>query len=134
MESSPDVAQNTDAEAPEKDLASYAGPVLGVAAVIGVISLTAIFKDDISSFLQAFVTQVEGMGPSGMFAYAGMYIFLETLAVPATPLTLTAGYLFGQAQGTLIVSFAATTAAFLAFTIARYAAREKVKTGAGITG
>lgn len=120
--------QNTDEKELENGLSSFTGPALGAVAVIGFIAFTFIFKDNISAFLEEFVRQVEGMGPSGLFAFAGMYILLETLAVPATPLTLTAGYLFGQTQGTLVVSCASTVAALLAFSIARYAARDKVKT------
>lgn len=125
MKTSSEVTQSSDAEL-ESGISSYTGPILGVAALIGVIALTAILKDDISSFLETFVQQVEGMGPYGLFAFAGMYILLETLAVPATPLTLTAGYLFGQTEGTLVVSCASTVAAFLAFAISRYAARDKI--------
>lgn len=108
------------------DLESYIAPALTAGTIIGIIVLGSIFKEDIKGYLEAFVTQVEGMGPSGLAAYSAVYIFLETLAVPATPLTLTAGYLFGQTQGTIVVSFSATIAALLAFLIARYAARDKV--------
>ncbi|GMH40384.1 hypothetical protein BSKO_08288 [Bryopsis sp. KO-2023] len=101
-------------------------PLLGVGALVGVVGLSAYFKEDISMFLNAFTTQVKEMGPSGYVAFAGLYIVLETLAVPATPLTLTAGYLFGQLPGTLVVSSASSAAAVIAFLIARYAVRDKV--------
>lgn len=56
----------------------------------------------------------------------GVYILLETVAVPATPLTLTAGYLFGIGPGVCVVSLASTTAAAIAFSISRYLLRDKV--------
>lgn len=108
------------------DLKELAVPALGIGALIGVVAFTAVFKEDISQFLESFIKTVEDMGPTGGLAYAGLYIILETVAVPATPLTLTAGYLFGQLEGTLIVSLSATTAALIAFLISRYAARDKV--------
>lgn len=55
-----------------------------------------------------------------------MYAGLEILAVPAIPLTMTAGVIFGPARGTAVVSVAATAAATAAFLIARYAARDRV--------
>jgi uncharacterized membrane protein YdjX (TVP38/TMEM64 family) len=66
----------------------------------------------------------------GYLAYAAVYTGLEVLAVPAIPLTMTAGVIFGPAVGTLIVSASATTAATIAFLIARYAARDKVRRAA----
>lgn len=108
------------------DPASLLAPAVGLGAIMAAIGLSAYFKEDITSFLNAFTTQVKDMGVSGYFAFAGLYIVLETLAVPATPLTLTAGYLFGQVPGTLIVSGASSMAALVAFLIARYAVRDKV--------
>jgi uncharacterized membrane protein YdjX (TVP38/TMEM64 family) len=65
----------------------------------------------------------------GYLAYAAVYTGLEVLAVPAIPLTMTAGVIFGPVTGTLIVSVSATAAATIAFLIARYAARDKVRAG-----
>ena len=54
-------------------------------------------------------------------AYGGVYTLLEILAVPAVPLTMTAGVIFGPVAGSIVVSVAATAAATIAFLIARYA-------------
>jgi uncharacterized membrane protein YdjX (TVP38/TMEM64 family) len=51
------------------------------------------------------------------------YVLACVLALPAWPLTLGAGFLFGLLWGTVIVSFAATTGATAAFLVARYAGR-----------
>lgn len=66
----------------------------------------------------------EALGPSAIFVYAALYFVLELLAVPATPLTLGCGYLFGVRAGTVAVSIAATAAAAGAFLIARYGLRD----------
>jgi uncharacterized membrane protein YdjX (TVP38/TMEM64 family) len=69
--------------------------------------------------LQAGVDAVQAMGPSGVLVFGLIYLVAEILAVPATPLTLSAGYLFGVVQGTAIVLLAATAAACVAFFIGK---------------
>lgn len=65
----------------------------------------------------------ETLGPSAIFLYAGLYFVLELIAVPALPLTLGSGYLFGMVKGTMAVSVSSTLAAVAAFLIARYGLR-----------
>jgi uncharacterized membrane protein YdjX (TVP38/TMEM64 family) len=56
-----------------------------------------------------------------------VYAFLELIIIPAVPLTMAAGVLFGVGPGLAVVSFASTAAAAVAFLITRYAARDKVQ-------
>ncbi len=65
-------------------------------------------------------------GPLGYLAYGGVYALLELAIIPAIPLTMTAGVLFGVLPGLAVVSASGTLAATLSFLIARYAARDKV--------
>lgn len=58
--------------------------------------------------------------------YGLVYTVLEVLALPAIPLTMTAGVIFGTIPGTMVVSVASTLAAAFSFLIARYLARDKV--------
>jgi uncharacterized membrane protein YdjX (TVP38/TMEM64 family) len=97
--------------------------ILGVAFLIG---LGYVFKDDIYGGLAVFSALLEDWGSWGYVAYAGVYVVLEVLAVPAIPLTMTAGVLFGPLLGSVIVSISATLAATISFLIARYIARDKV--------
>lgn len=110
---------------------SAATPLLAsISVVAGVVILIAggyFFKDHIKSFLDFFIAAVDDWGVWGYVAYALVYTGLEVLAVPAIPLTMTAGIIFGPVPGTIIVSMSATAAATIAFLIARYAARDKVK-------
>ena len=46
--------------------------------------------------------------------------------MPASPLTIAAGAIFGPVKGTAIVSASSTTAATVAFLIARYLARDRI--------
>ena len=97
--------------------------LLGIGLLIGA---GVILKPHLQGFLEFFIKAAEEWGPLGYLAYAGAYCFLEVLAVPAIPLTMTAGAIFGPAVGTCIVLISGTTAATIAFLIARYAARDRV--------
>ena len=99
-------------------------PLLGLVILLGA---GAYYKDDITSFLLWFTGYVESMGPSGPALFMSLYVVLEVLAVPAIPLTMSAGAIFGSVQGTAMVSLSATTAAAASFLIARYALRDKIK-------
>ena len=70
--------------------------------------------------------QVDDLGPAGPVAYTFVYTVLELVIIPAIPLTMAAGALFGVAPGVVVVSLASTAAAALGFLITRYAARDKV--------
>lgn len=61
-------------------------------------------------------------------AFMGVYITATALSLPgASVLTLTAGALFGLVWGTLIVSFASSVGALLAFLASRYVLRDMVQ-------
>lgn len=69
---------------------------------------------------------VEGYGPRGPALFISGYVLLEMAFVPALPLTVLGGVVFGPVWGTAYVSIASTLGAALAFLIARYAARGAV--------
>ncbi len=73
--------------------------------------------------LQSLITRLGIWGPI-LFALA--YILAVLLMLPASPLTLTAGALFGLTGGFAITSASSTLGAALTFLIARYLARERV--------
>lgn len=81
----------------------------------------------LQAWLNAFGERVRGMGPAGGLLYGAVYVLAVLLFVPGIVLTLGAGFLFGVAWGTVIVSLASTTAAAFAFLIARYFARSRVE-------
>jgi uncharacterized membrane protein YdjX (TVP38/TMEM64 family) len=64
------------------------------------------------------------MGAAGGAIYAAFYIVGTALLLPALPLTLGAGFLYGVIIGTLVVSPASVIGATLAFFIARHVARD----------
>jgi len=69
---------------------------------------------------------VDDWGSWGYVAYTFVYTALELVIIPAVPLTMASGVLFGVIPGTVVVSLASTAAAAIAFLISRYAARDKV--------
>ena len=97
-----------------------AGAGLLAAAAAGVLH-----RDEIGGILEAFVRALD-TNPYGMLEFWLAYVALEMLAVPAVPLTLAAGALFGTEAGVAIISTASLTAASAAFLLARYTFRERV--------
>ena len=70
---------------------------------------------------------IDGFGALGMLVFVVIYVIGAVLFVPGSALTLAAGAMFGLWWGTAIVSVASTTAAAIAFLIARSFARSAVE-------
>lgn len=105
------------------------GAVATAVVAVGVITLAALgylMRDEVKAFLDLFTELVDQWGYGGYIAYIVVYAALELLAVPAIPLTMTAGAIFGVVPGTALVSIAATMACTGSFLIARYLARDRV--------
>ncbi|CAF1978257.1 unnamed protein product [Brassica oleracea] len=121
---SPKSSDDEDAKSSADGDAALKGTILAGVLLIGSVGGFAgvgyVYKDQISTFLTQFSTLIEGYGPAG---YA---LFITILAIPALPLTMSAGLLFGSLIGTIIVSISGTMAASVAFLIARYFARERI--------
>jgi uncharacterized membrane protein YdjX (TVP38/TMEM64 family) len=66
-------------------------------------------------------------GLAGRALFVVVYVAGSLLFVPGSAITLIAGGLFGLLEGLVLVSVASTTAAALAFLIARHLAREPVE-------
>ncbi|KAI8526523.1 hypothetical protein RHMOL_Rhmol12G0003300 [Rhododendron molle] len=106
------------------------GTILAGLLLVGVIGgfggVGYFYKDQINAFLTQFSGFIEGNGPAGYALFVAVYAGLEILAIPAIPLTMSAGLLFGTITGTIIVSISGTVAASVAFLIARYFARDRI--------
>lgn len=81
----------------------------------------------LDTWLQGMKGWVESFGPLAIAVYIAIYVVGALLFVPGSALTLAAGPLFGLGWGVVAVSIASTTAAALAFLIARYLARDAVR-------
>ena len=100
----------------------------GIAIAAAVLLLAAAWRWlPLASWLDRFQAWVGGLGPLGAVLYGALYVAAVLLFVPGILLTLGAGYVFGLLWGSVVVSIASTTAAALAFLIARHAARHRVE-------
>lgn len=85
------------------------------------------FFADPKASLEAVVETVEAMGPMGYAYFGAIYTVAEVLAIPAIPLTASAGYLFGVRDGTAVVLASASIAAAISFMIGRTFLRSYVE-------
>src|SRR5918996_3730345 len=76
--------------------------------------------------LASFLEWVQGIGSWGAVLYAVAYVPAAVLFVPGSLLTLGAGFVFGLAKGTVIVSLGSTAGAAAAFIVARSLAHDWV--------
>jgi len=113
---------------PAQDKTPWLWAGLGLLVVAGLIA--AWFLLPVEEWAEAFQQWIEGLGVWGVVAFAVIYVVATVLLIPASPLTLVAGLAFGLWGFPLIV-VAATTGAALAFLVARYLARNKVKAMVG---
>ena len=71
--------------------------------------------------------RIDAAGAWAPVLFIAGYALAELVFVPALPLTLLGGLVFGPVRGTIVVSIGATLGAALAFLAARYAARGLVE-------
>jgi uncharacterized membrane protein YdjX (TVP38/TMEM64 family) len=71
-------------------------------------------------------TRIEAFGPWAPLLYVAGYVVAELLFVPALPVTLLGGLVFGPVRGTVYTWIGGTLAAAIAFLIARHLARDTV--------
>jgi pyruvate/2-oxoglutarate dehydrogenase complex dihydrolipoamide dehydrogenase (E3) component/uncharacterized membrane protein YdjX (TVP38/TMEM64 family) len=107
-----------------------------VASAIAAL-VVAIVVFDLHRFLSLDFLQQRQQALAALYAerpwtvlggYLAVYVLVTALSIPgAVVLTLAAGALFGTALGTLVVSFASSLGALLAFLAARYLLRDSVR-------
>jgi uncharacterized membrane protein YdjX (TVP38/TMEM64 family) len=82
---------------------------------------------DPQGVLQKCVHTIDDMGPMGIVYFGIAYVIAEVLAIPAIPLTVSAGYLFGLPLGVSVVLLSATIAASISFWIGKTVLRSFVE-------
>ncbi|MFV1958929.1 MAG: DUF547 domain-containing protein [Planctomycetota bacterium] len=80
----------------------------------------------VDRLVEMLAGRVDTLGAWGPVVFGVVYVTAALLFVPGAALTLAVGAIFGLVGGTIIVSIASTTAAALAFLIARHFARDAV--------
>ncbi|KAG2710102.1 hypothetical protein I3760_04G009300 [Carya illinoinensis] len=100
-----------------EDDTEFKGTLLAGVLLVGLVGGFAtagyVYKDQINAFLSRFSTFIDGYGPAGYALFVAAYAGLEILAIPAIPLTMSAGLLFGSLIGTILVSISGTVSWFL---------------------
>lgn len=102
---------------------------LRIAVAIAMLAafLIALRMLPIVQWLQEFQLWVRGAGAIGYVAYIAVYILCCVLLIPALPMTLGAGAIFGFAAGALVNLAGATLGATAAFLLGRTVLRSRVE-------
>ncbi|KAG7367239.1 SNARE associated golgi protein [Nitzschia inconspicua] len=113
----------------QTDAGSNLFPFMSIADGTGnnLLETTRGILSDPGSALDAVVDKVNSMGPLGIIYFGAAYTIAEILAIPAIPLTASAGYLFGPVEGTAVVLVSASVAAGVSFAIGRTLLRDYVE-------
>jgi len=89
-------------------------------AVLGATLVAA--RDFGAAPLRELLRRIGGLGSTASLVFVPSYVVACVLFIPASILTLSAGFLFGVVRGSIYVSVAATLGATVAILIGRYAA------------
>ena len=98
--------------------------VLALIVVVHLTGGTDLLRREGLSRLRGWV---DGLGVLGPPVYIGAYVLAAIAFVPALPMSLLGGLLFGPAWGTVYASVGSTLGAVVVFLLARYAARHLVE-------
>lgn len=98
--------------------------VLGLIAAAAVVAFVSF---DVRSLVESLLGWIDAHPQSAVSVFIGAYIVATVAAIPASILTVAAGFLFGLGQGTLMVSVASVAGATAAFLIGRSLARPWVE-------
>jgi uncharacterized membrane protein YdjX (TVP38/TMEM64 family) len=97
------------------------------AAVIVVAIFAAWFLLPIKEWLQSFSEWITSLGLWGAVVFAVAYVIAIVILAPAALFTIAAGLVFGLGWGFPVVMVGATVGASLAFLVARYLVRDRVR-------
>ncbi len=107
-----------------------AGWLLVAAAVAGVVVLVQTLPYERP--LQWLKDEAADLGPWAGLAFGTAFVLATLVFVPAWPLTVAAGALFGPVVGTLVMWLAATASAAVAFQISRWLGRHRLAGRVGL--
>jgi pyruvate/2-oxoglutarate dehydrogenase complex dihydrolipoamide dehydrogenase (E3) component/uncharacterized membrane protein YdjX (TVP38/TMEM64 family) len=125
-------------------MARPAKPLLWVAAALLALAVwwawqhfglgTLLTLDNLKASRDALQARVQAQPLGTAAAFFGLYVLATALSIPgALVLTLAAGAMFGLGWGLLLVSFASSLGALLAFLVARYLLRDSIQARFGKT-
>lgn len=98
------------------------------AAALALVALAAVaVRAPIGGWATALVGTARQAGAPGVLLFSASYLAAPLLLLPASLLTLGAGFLYGPLWGTLLVSPLSVAAATIAFLLGRTLAREALE-------
>lgn len=98
-----------------------------VAILLLAAFLTAMRFLPLGAWIASFQAWVKEIGPVGYVVYVLVYMVFCVLGIPASPLTIGAGAIFGFAAGSIVVIIGATLGATLSFLLARTVMRRRIE-------
>ncbi len=78
-------------------------------------------------YVEVLLQAIQGLGFWGYLVVIGTYVLAAVFFLPGSLVTLAAGFLFGLAAGSVVVSIGATLGAAAAFLTGRYLARDRIQ-------
>lgn len=99
-----------------------------IALGLGLVALSvAVSFLPIGEWVKTFTNWIRGLGVAGAFIFIGVYGLASVLFLPGAVFTIAAGLVYGIVGGTAVALAGATLGAGLAFLVARYVARSRIK-------
>jgi uncharacterized membrane protein YdjX (TVP38/TMEM64 family) len=98
-----------------------------VAAALLIAFLVAVRFLPIGDWIESFQAWVKGLGPIGYLVYVLAYVIVCVTFLPASPLTIGAGAIFGFVEGAIVVIVGATLGATASFLLGRTIMRRKIE-------
>lgn len=96
-------------------------------AVVVAAALAAARLLPLGDWARMLIDRAQGAGATGAWAFGAVYLVAPVLLLPASLLTLGAGFLYGRVFGTLLASPVSVAAASIAFLLGRTLARRAVE-------
>ncbi len=96
-------------------------------AAVAAAALVAVRLLPVGEWARHLIEKVHGAGSLGVIAFAAVYLIAPLVLLPASVLTLGAGFLYGRVFGTLLASPVTVAAASIAFLLGRTLARSRVE-------
>jgi uncharacterized membrane protein YdjX (TVP38/TMEM64 family) len=102
-----------------------------VKAILAILLVAAFFISvrllPVGEWIQTFQAWVKDLGPIGYVVYVLVYVLACVTFLPASPLTIGAGAIFGFVKGAIVVIIGATLGATASFLLGRTILRRRIE-------
>ena len=112
-------------EVPSRKPLPIAKALIALAALV--LFIVAVRFLPVGDWIASFQTWVKSLGPLGYLVYILAYVVACVTFIPASPLTLGAGAIFGFVEGAIVVIVGATLGATASFLLGRTIMRRKIE-------